>query len=944
LKRYNSCNSSENAFINSKASWIWYHDITDKESRKRLKNKDYMACSETDNKEGNSIGNTGKYNDNSNLNEYVEFLHEFYVSSTDVNVDNTILYISADSDYAVFLNGKFINCGQYDDFPDRKVYDVLDLSYNLQHGKNVLAIAVYYQGEGSFQYKKGNPGLIYLLKRGDKEICYSSSQTLCRMSAAWKNGKTPMITFQLGFTFQFDARKCDNWTEEGYVPQIAQFNSNCDNNCDSNYEDNNDFENKNCLLWNNALELADGKVCPRERLYRRPIKKLEFLNKINARIIAQGYLIRKGNCDDIPAQLMQTDFLSYCNSVDFFKQGVKMEGLTFYLDVNSEPEIDFDKINSDLNKISNYVNESMNENINENMNKINNGANKTRGAYIVLDLGREEAGLFSMDIQASEGTIIDIGYGEHLDDMRVRTWIGQRNFASRYICKKGRQNFTYYFKRFGCRYIQLHITNAKGLFKIYYAGLIPWEYSVSRRGHFKCNDSLHNKIYEVSERTLHLCMHEHYEDTPWREQALYAMDSRNQALCGYYCFGEYEMPRACFELLGMSLQNDGFLEICAPCNAPLTIPSFTMAWITEVWEYILYSGDLDYLNFAMPKVNYILDKHISTMQNGLLPVPVDKYYWNFYEWSQGMDGGNELYRIDPSRYNNKVIQYEAPYILFFCLALKAAANMAKLSNDEFMYKKYMDHFNIIKENFHSTFWDEQEEAYLTFYRKIAPDSMYEEITHRCDVNKDNDNVDKNDTVNHDDVDIFEKLRSDNKKIRHFAELTQALAICAGICSGDTASILRRKLSLKDNNMVKCTISHSIYKYEALLGEPEKYAKQVFEEIAEDWGYMLYNGATSFWETLQGSLDFYHAGSLSHGWSAVPIYLYGRYILGIEPISPGFREFRAEPLLSVFDRFSGKVPTPYGDIEIRWDKDSKGVSTSSNVPEIKYPNELHRIGD
>ena len=43
-------------------------------------------------------------------------------------------------------------------------------------------------------------------------------------------------------------------------------------------------------------------------------------------------------------------------------------------------------------------------------------------------------------------------------------------------------------------------------------------------------------------------MHEHYEDTPWREQAFYVADSRNQALCGYYAFGEYRFPAACFEL------------------------------------------------------------------------------------------------------------------------------------------------------------------------------------------------------------------------------------------------------------------------------------------------------------------------------------------------------------------------------------------------------------
>ena len=43
--------------------------------------------------------------------------------------------------------------------------------------------------------------------------------------------------------------------------------------------------------------------------------------------------------------------------------------------------------------------------------------------------------------------------------------------------------------------------------------------------------------------------------------------------------------------------------------------------------------------------------------------------------------------------------------------------------------------------------------------------------------------------------------------------------------------------------------------------------------------MLFAGATSFWETDAGAWDFERAGSLCHGWSAVPIYLYYRYVLG-----------------------------------------------------------------
>ena len=56
-------------------------------------------------------------------------------------------------------------------------------------------------------------------------------------------------------------------------------------------------------------------------------------------------------------------------------------------------------------------------------------------------------------------------------------------------------------------------------------------------------------------------------------------------------------------------------------------------------------------------------------------------------------------------------------------------------------------------------------------------------------------------------------------------------------------------------------------------------ERVFEQIDEIWGHMLDCGATTFWETQIGSADFTLAGSLCHGWSSVPVYLYHKYLKG-----------------------------------------------------------------
>ena len=109
------------------------------------------------------------------------------------------------------------------------------------------------------------------------------------------------------------------------------------------------------------------------------------------------------------------------------------------------------------------------------------------------------------------------------------------------------------------------------------------------------------------------------------------------------------------------------------------------------------------------------------------------------------------------------------------------------------------------------------------------------------------------------------------------------------------------------------MSHSIFKYEALLEAPDIYGESVFGQIAERWGSMLFSGATAFWETDQGPEAFDGAGSLCHGWSGIPVYLYGAYLLGVKPEKPG--RWRQEKRVDCgVRRVSGILKSPQGYME------------------------------
>lgn len=471
------------------------------------------------------------------------------------------------------------------------------------------------------------------------------------------------------------------------------------------------------------------------------------------------------------------------------------------------------------------------------------------GIYLVLDLGEETVGYLDIDAACPVATRVDIGFGEHLDDLRVRTDVGGRHFTVGWEAGPRRNRFVHRFLRLGGRYLQLHFYGHD--VTVYHVGVQTVEYPVRGDGTFKSSDSLMDRIYAVAKHTLRCSMHEHYEDCPWREQALYAMDSRNQMLSGYYAFGEFTQPRESLRTLALSLRDDGLLELCAPARVDVDIPSFSLIFITALEEYCRYSGDLEFGREMLSVAATVLRRFHSQFREGrMYALPG---YWNFYEWRPGLSGWQ-----DPPE------SAESPLQLFYLLALQ---RMEKLC----AYLK-LETPGLAEEIHRVTagledFWSEEEGAYASYIR-------YGEKT-------------------------------------HYAQLVQALILYTGACPENRREGLCRKLL--DEKLVPVSLAYSIFKYEALLQQSRSFAEEVFRQIADRWGNMLYRGATTFWETDAGAADFARAGSLCHGWSGIPAYLFGAYILSVRPEQPGqWVQWDEEPCMYYAE---GKLLTPQGDMKV-----------------------------
>jgi len=138
--------------------------------------------------------------------EYAEFYEEFVWNS-----GSTTLHVSADSDYTLFVNGKYAASGQYGDFEHYKIYDSIDITPYLTEGVNRAAILVWHFGESSSRYRPAKAGMIYEIVCGDEVLAASSENTLSRMSRAYCSGLKKVITGQLGYSYLYDATREDGW-------------------------------------------------------------------------------------------------------------------------------------------------------------------------------------------------------------------------------------------------------------------------------------------------------------------------------------------------------------------------------------------------------------------------------------------------------------------------------------------------------------------------------------------------------------------------------------------------------------------------------------------------------------------------------------------------------------------------------------------------------------
>ncbi len=382
-----------------------------------------------------------------------------------------------------------------------------------------------------------------------------------------------------------------------------------------------------------------------------------------------------------------------------------------------------------------------------------------------------------------------------------------------------------------------------------------YEYApVEYRGTFKCSDPELNKIWDVGAYTMHLTTREFFIDGIKRDRWVWSGDAVQSYLMNYYLFFDSPTVKRTTRLLR------GKDPVTAHIN---TIMDYTLYWFIGIYDYYLYTGDKEFVKEIYPKMQTLMDYVLSrTNMDGMLEGMTGD--WVFVDWA------------DFPMSKQGALSFEQ---VLLCKSLETMKLCADIVGDKMDAQFYGELASDLKGKLIPTFWDDERKA----------------LVHNVENGRKSDQVNK------------------------FANM---FAINFGYFDEPTTETVMENVMLNPDVPAITTPYMRFYELESLCDQGLQ--KRVLSEMKDYWGGMLREGATSFWEKYNPEdsgtqhLSMYgrpYGKSLCHAWGASPIYLIGRYFLGVEPVKPGYEEFSITPNLGGLKWMEGTVPTPNGEISL-----------------------------
>jgi hypothetical protein len=370
-------------------------------------------------------------------------------------------------------------------------------------------------------------------------------------------------------------------------------------------------------------------------------------------------------------------------------------------------------------------------------------------------------------------------------------------------------------------------------------------------------------------RTVSICAQDMLLSDAAYEQMQYTGDSRVHNLSLLTLSADDRLTRNALIQFDQSRIPEGLTYACYPNPFYLIIPSYSLIWIDQVHDYMMWKDDKEFIAGFELGINNVLYWFEQKMQSNGLMGKMD--WWGALAWPRHYKNGEP-----PTIYEGNCTLYT----LHYAYTLRHAAEIL-----EFLGKK-----------------DQAEK------HSRRADQICLAVNQLC----------KN-------TDGFYTESPDNMQV---SQITNVLAILAGASTDQEAAELMKKLLEPKDWFGQVDLFLHLYLFEAMnkTGNQDKF----MDELSE-WQLMKDRNMTTFAEVpLEWGEE--NQRSECHPWSSSPDVFLFKTVCGINPTSPGHKTVEIAPNFGELRQIKAIYPHNLGTVELDLKQNGSKVEGSVSIPE------------
>lgn len=418
------------------------------------------------------------------------------------------------------------------------------------------------------------------------------------------------------------------------------------------------------------------------------------------------------------------------------------------------------------------------------------------------------------------------------------------------------------------RFIQLEIETKDDPLTINSYYNVECKANLGIKASFETGNNTYDWIMEAGWRTVSICAQDMLLSDAAYEQMQYTGDSRVHNLSLLTMSGDDRLTRNSLIQFDQSRIPEGLTYACYPNPFHLIIPSYSLIWIDQVHDYMMWKDDKEFISGFELGISNVLDWFERRRQtNGLL----DKIdWWAALAWPRHYKNGEPP---DVYKGNNTL------YTLHYAYTLRHAADIFRFLGN---YEK-------------AVLYSERADEICTAVNKLCRNS-----------------------------DGYYTESIDNKQV---SQITNIMAILAGTVKGEEAKKLMTRLLEPKEWFGQVDLFLHVYLFEAMN---KAGLQEYFSHELSEWRLMKDKGLTTFVEVpLEWGEE--NQRSECHPWSSSPNYFFFRTVCGIRPEAPGHRKIEISPSFGELTGIKAIYPHHLGNIVISLTKKGSAIEGEVTLP-------------